>query len=118
MLRSPSLLPSSARALRTRRAAVLLCAALLPTLAACFRPRPVEISAAAVQRDRAARSDLSAAIDEDHRALADLIAEDRFSEVESIYRDPELREIALRLVERTRALGGLDDTDVLAPSVP
>jgi len=118
MLLSLPSLPSLVRALRTRRAAALLCAALWLTLAACARQRPVEISASSVQRDRAARSDLSDAIDEDHRALAALIAEDRFSETEAIYWDPEVRAIALRLIERTRALRDLADTDVLAPGAP
>jgi len=110
--------PPQARSPRARAAAAPFLAALLASLAACTGPRTVDISAAAVQRDRTARADLSEAIAEDHRALADLIASDRFAEQEAIYRDPELREIALRLVERTRALGDLSRTDVLPPEVP
>lgn len=71
-----------------------------------------------MQRDRAARADLSEAIAEDHRALADIIASDRFAQTTAIYQDRELREIALRLVERTRALGDLSNTNVLAPGAP
>ena len=85
---------------------------------ACARPTDAPITAADFDRDQSARAELTAAIAEDHIALADLIAADRFTEVEAIYADPELREIALRLVERTRALRRLAETDVLAPDLP
>ena len=110
--------PPPARAFRARAAAAPVFAALLASLAGCGGTRGAEVSAAAVQRDRAARADLSKAIAEDHHSLADLIASDRFADTEAIYRDRELREIALRLIERTRALGDLSNTDVLAPGAP
>jgi hypothetical protein len=91
---------------------------MLAGLAACARPQENPITAADFDRDQTARAELTAAIAEDHIALADLIAAERFIEVEAIYADPELREIALRLVERTRALRRLADTDVLAPDLP
>ena len=87
-------------------------------LAACAGREVDALSADVVQRDRIARAELEAAITEDHAALADLIASDRFAELEAVYADPELREIALRLVEHTQALQRLDDTNVLAPVAP
>lgn len=87
-------------------------------LAACAGREIDALSAEVVQRDRIARAELEATIAEDHAALADLIASDRFVELEAVYADPELREIALRLVEHTQALQRLDDTNVLAPVVP
>jgi hypothetical protein len=110
--------PPPARAPRARRAAVCLLAALWSGIAACARPKENPITAADFDRDQRARAELTAAIAEDHIALADLIATDRFIELEAIYADPQLREIALRLVERTRALRRLADTDVLAPDIP
>ncbi len=91
---------------------------MLSGLAACARPKEDPITAADFDRDQGARAELTAAIAADHLALADLIAADRFIEVEAIYADPELQEIALRLVERTRALRRLAETDVLAPDIP
>lgn len=87
-------------------------------LAGCAGREVVPISADTVLRDRVARAEIEAAIAEDHAALADLIASDRFAEIEAIYADPELRAIALRLVDRTHALQRLDDTNVLAPGAP
>jgi hypothetical protein len=114
----PSSAPApSARLPAARRAAILL-AGLAGGLLACARPEPVVISAADVDRDRIARAEVTAEIAADHAALADLIASDRFADLEAIYADPELRAIALRLVERNRALRRLDDTNVLAPGAP
>ena len=91
---------------------------MLSGLVGCARPKEKPITAAHFDRDQRARAELTAAIAEDHIALADLITADRVIELEAIYADPELREIALRLVERTRALARLADTDVLAPDIP
>ncbi len=119
---SSPLSQSPTRATSARRAAVRRAAALLAVAAsgllACARPEPVVISAADVDRDRIARAELTEQIAADHTALADLIATDRFAGLEAIYADPELRAIALRLVERNRALRRLDDTNVLVPGAP
>jgi hypothetical protein len=87
-------------------------------LAGCAGREVAPITADTVRRDRTARAEIEAAIAEDHAALADLIASDRFVEIEDIYADPELRAIALRLVDLTRSLQRLDDTNVLAPGAP
>ncbi len=110
--------PPPTRAPRARRAATWLLAVVLSGIAACARPQENPITADDFDRDRRARAELTAAIAEDHIALVDLITADRFIELEAIYADPELREIALRLVDRTRALRRLADTDVLAPDIP
>jgi len=113
---------SPARALRARPAAGLLAMVLLggyaSGLVACARPEPVVITAADIDRDRVTSDELSALIAADHAALADLIATDRFVDLEAIYADPELRELALRLVEHNRALRRLDDTNILVPGAP
>ncbi len=91
---------------------------MMAAAAGCAGRKVDVISADALQRDRVARAEIEAAIADDHAALADLIASDRFAELETVYADPELRAIALRLTQRTRALERLDDTNVLAPSAP
>ncbi len=100
------------------RCGPILLLVLTAAVAACAGRNAEKISADVVRRDRAAREALEVAIAEDHAALADLIASDRFAELEAVYADPELRAIALRLVEHTQALRRLDDTNVLAPVVP
>lgn len=91
---------------------------MIAAAAGCAGREVDVISADTVQRDRVARAEIEAAIADDHAALADLIASDRFAEIETVYADPELRAIALRLVRRTRSLQRLDDTNVLAPGAP
>lgn len=95
-----------------------LAAGLLAGQLACARPEDVTISPARYDRDRAARAELAASIAADHEVLADLIGRDRFALPSAIYTDPELRTIAERLIENSRELGRLADTDVLAPGAP
>ena len=59
-----------------------------------------------------------AEIERDHETLASLIGSDRFESPEAIYSDPELREVALHLVEQARKLRRLADSDVLPPGAP
>ncbi|MEZ4280135.1 MAG: hypothetical protein R3F21_11035 [Myxococcota bacterium] len=101
-----------------RRAAILLLFAIVAAFPACAGRQGAEITADVVRRDRVARAEIEAAIAEDHVALADLITSDRFAELETVYADPELRAIALRLTERSRSLEQLDETNVLAPGTP
>jgi hypothetical protein len=84
----------------------------------CARPEPDLLTREDLDRDRLARSELTALIDADHGALAQLICDPRFTEKGVIESDPELRALALRLIGRTRRLNRLADTDVLAPGAP
>lgn len=84
----------------------------------CAGREAVAPSTARVDRDREAREAVLAAIEQDHAALAALIASDRFAQPNAIYSDPELRSLALRLIERTRRLRDLAETDFLAPGEP
>jgi hypothetical protein len=87
-------------------------------LLACAKPEARTLTTTEIERDRGTRAELEASIAEDHAALAALIGSDRFEEPSAIYADPELRAIALRLVEQTRQLGRLAETDVLTPGAP
>jgi len=98
-------------------AGAVACCALGAALA-CARPEGPPITRAAVDRDRATRAELEAAIAEDHRALAVLIASEHFEDEQAIYADPEVGLLAERLIERTRRLAELAETDVLAPVTP
>ncbi len=111
-------LPATSRSSSRRLAFAGLAAGLLAGLLACARPEEVTISPAKYDRDRAARADLAASIAADHEGLADLIGSDRFALPSAIYSDPELRTIAARLIENSRELERLADTDVLAPGAP
>lgn len=84
----------------------------------CARPEELELSPEALDRDRAAREAVAAEIERDHETLASLIASDRFEEPEAIYSDPELRKVALHLVEQTRKLQRLSGSDILSPGAP
>ena len=84
----------------------------------CARPEPDLLTREDLDRDRLERSELTALIDADHGALAQLISDPRFAEQGVIESDPELRALALRLIGRTRRLNRLADTDVLAPGAP
>lgn len=86
--------------------------------AGCVRPDEFSFSAESLDRDRAARAEVLAEIERDHATLASLIASDRFEEPEAIYTDPELRAVALHLVEQARKLRRLAESDVLAPGAP
>jgi len=107
-----------ARRARTHRAPWARVAFGVAAIACGFACRHRNLAApiaAELDRDRTRRADLSAEIAADHRALAELIASPRFEDVEAIYADPEVREIAERLIERTRKLARLSGTNVLGP---
>lgn len=87
-------------------------------LLGCARPEDPTISTAEYTRDRDARAELAASIAADHETLATMIGDDRFANPTAIYADPELRAIAKRLIEQSRALERLSSTDVLAPGAP
>lgn len=118
--------PSSAparepRADRRRRAGargLVLASGLLAAALGCARPNAPLPSAEIVDRDRAEREVVVAEIERDHEKLADLISSERFEAPDSIYSDPELRGVALHLVEQARKLRRLADSDVLSPSAP
>ncbi|MFO0688675.1 MAG: hypothetical protein U0900_08200 [Myxococcota bacterium] len=108
---------SAASALLRRLGLVLF---VVPALAlgGCVRPDDFSFSPESLDRDRAAREEVLADIDRDHATLAALIASDRFEQPETIYTDPELRAVALHLVEQARKLRRLAESDVLAPGAP
>lgn len=95
---------------------VLLTALVGATGCAKREVRP--LSAERVHRDRAEREATLEAIERDHAALAALIASDRFEQPKAIYADPDLRALALDLIEQNRRLRELAETDVLAPGEP
>ncbi|MEZ4332891.1 MAG: hypothetical protein R3F35_14105 [Myxococcota bacterium] len=101
---------------RARRGAAL--AGLLLLGAGCAHREREPLSADRVDRDRVAREAVLEAIEQDHAALAALIASDRFDQPKAIYSNPDLRALALHLMEQTRRLRNLADTDVLAPGRP
>lgn len=113
-------LPPPARPLAFAVAAVAVATGIAAGIAStgCARPPDPIITAEEFDRDRLARADLVAAIAADHEALAAMIATERFETPGAIYTDPELRRLAKRLVDETRALDGLAKTDVLAPGAP
>ncbi|MBK7950342.1 MAG: hypothetical protein IPK00_16720 [Deltaproteobacteria bacterium] len=92
--------------------------ALALAVGACAKPDALSFTPEDLDRDRAAREVTLAEIERDHETLAALIASDRFEAPEAIYSDPELREIALHLVEQARKLRHLADSDVLSPGTP
>jgi hypothetical protein len=87
-------------------------------IAGCAGRKAETLSAERLDQDRVAREAVLEAIDRDHAALAALITTDRFEQPESIYSDPELRALALHLIEQTRQLRRLAESDVLAPGAP
>lgn len=86
--------------------------------AGCARHDVAALSAEHVANDRVAREAVLEAIERDHAQLALLIASDRFEQPKAIYADPELRALALHLIEQTRKLRDLAGTDFLAPGEP
>lgn len=87
-------------------------------LAGCLRPDRDTLTVEEFARERSVRERTHAKIEADHAALTALIASDRFEDPEVIYGDPELRALALHLIEQSRKLERLADSDVLAPGAP
>lgn len=109
--------PTRRRA-RGRAGRIAGVASLLLLGAGCAHRDRETLSAERVDRDRVAREAVLEAIERDHAALTALIASDRFDQPKAIYSNPELRALALHLMEQTRRLRNLADTDVLAPGQP
>lgn len=101
---------------RARSLVVVLALAL--AAGGCARPDELSLSPEDLDRDRAAREVVLAEIERDHETLAALIASDRFGAPDAIYSDPELRAVALHLVEQARKLRRLASSDVLMPGAP
>jgi hypothetical protein len=109
---------SSPRCAPLTPARLVAAIALAAAGVACVQPDAGRLTAEAVDRDRTAREAAEAAIAHDHETLSTLIASDRFNDPASIYSDPELREVALHLIEQARKLKRLADSDVLSPGAP
>lgn len=109
---------ASGRARLARFSRVAFSIAALAAAFGCARPETGTLTSEEFDRDRLARTDLTAQIAADHDALARLISDPRFADEGVVETDPELRALARRLIERTRRLHGLSDSDVLAPGAP
>lgn len=113
----PGIARCSRRALggAARFAATILVGA---TLAGCARPETDPLSREEFAREQTAREAIRRTIDEDRDALVALISSDRFADPAAVYADAELRAIAEHLIEQSRKLGRIADSDVLAPGEP
>lgn len=108
-----------ARARRAPAAVALLAGSLVASgLGGCLRKDRDPLTIEEFTRERAVRERTLAKIEADHEALTDLIQSARFDDPDAVYGDPELRALALHLIEQSKKLERLSDSDVLAPEAP